>query len=357
MKTLILIVVEFWAVLGAMAPYLLFGFFMAGVLAMFLSAETVERQLGGGGGWPVLKAAFWGVPLPLCSCSVIPVATSLRKHGASRGATTAFLLSTPQTGVDSIFVTYSLLGPVFAVFRPIAAFVTGLLGGTLVAIFDREHLKNDAPARTLCEDECCSPTSKSIRWLRGLRHGFVTLPRDIGRELLIGLGIAGLITALIPPDLFSGALKPGPLQMAVMMALGIPIYVCATASVPIAAALIAKGVSPGAAFAFLVTGPATNAATLMTLLKLLGWKSAAIYLATIVVGALGGGWMLDQLTVTQGAVHAHAGHFAMPGVLQSAAAVALLGILGFAVFGHRKAKKNEAEDEEADEKGTALHNA
>ncbi|NLH41028.1 MAG: permease, partial [Planctomycetes bacterium] len=125
------IVVEFWAVFAEMSPYLLFGFFVAGVMAMFVSRKMVERHLGGPGVTPLLKASIFGVPLPLCSCGVIPVAMSLRKHGAGRGATIAFLLSTPQTGVDSIVVTYSLLGPVFAIFRPIAAFVTGLAGGML----------------------------------------------------------------------------------------------------------------------------------------------------------------------------------------------------------------------------------
>ena len=135
MEILTKVIYEFWGTFSDMAPYLLFGFFIAGLLSVFVSPEKVERHLGGNGIWPVLKASVFGVPLPLCSCGVIPVATSLRRHGASRGATTAFLLSTPQTGVDSIMVTFSLLGPVFAIFRPLAAFVTGTVGGVLVNIF------------------------------------------------------------------------------------------------------------------------------------------------------------------------------------------------------------------------------
>ena len=331
MNTAIEILAESWAVFGAMAPYLLFGFFVAGVLSIFLTAETVERHLGGRGLWPVLKAAFWGVPLPLCSCGVIPVATSLRRHGASRGATTAFLLSTPQTGVDSIVITYSLLGPVFAVFRPLAAFITGLLGGGLVEAFGR-GAAGDGTAGP-CTDECCAPAVRRPRLLRGLRYGFVTLPRDIGKELLVGLALAGLITTLAPDDLFADTLRPGPLQMLAMMALGIPMYVCATASVPIAAALIAKGVSPGAAFAFLVTGPATNMATILTLRKLLGWKSTAIYLGTIAAGALGGGLLLDQLFQAARLPAAHAGHAMLPDSVNTAAAAALLAVLGFALLG------------------------
>ncbi|MBN1269965.1 MAG: SO_0444 family Cu/Zn efflux transporter [Kiritimatiellae bacterium] len=327
------ILAEFWTVLGEMAPYLLFGFFVAGLLSIFISAQTVERHLGGKGAGPVLKASFWGVPMPLCSCSVIPVATSLRKHGASKGATTAFLLSTPQTGVDSIFVTYSLLGPVFAIFRPLVAFVTGLFGGYLVEAFGNGDVARGDGRVEPCEDECCHPTSKASRFVRGLRYGFVTLPRDIGKELIIGLAIAGLITALVPADLFADLLRPGLVQMLVMMALGIPIYVCATASVPIAAALIAKGVSPGAAFVFLMTGPATNAATILTLRKLLGWKSAAIYLGTIAVAALGGGVLLDWLFVAAGVPQVHMGHAMLPGYVNTAAALVLLAVLGFALFG------------------------
>ena len=333
MSKLFEILAEAWAVLGAMAPSLLFGFLVAGILSIFLSARMVERHLGGRGPWPVLKGAFWGVPMPLCSCSVIPVAASLRRHGAGGGATTAFLLSTPQTGVDSIFVTYSLLGPVFAVFRPLAAFVTGLFGGYLVDAFGGKDAGGGRVER--CEEECCLPTASAPGLVRALRYGFVTLPRDIGKELLIGLAVAGVITALTPPDLFAGVLGPGPVQMLVMMALGIPVYVCATASVPIAAALIAQGVSPGAAFVFLMTGPATNAATVLMLRKLLGWKSAVIYLGTIVAAALGGGVVLDRLFSAAGMTGRHAGHGMLPEGLETAAAVALLGVLGFALFGPR----------------------
>jgi uncharacterized membrane protein YraQ (UPF0718 family) len=338
------VLVGCWATLEAMAPFLLFGFFAAGLLSMFLSAGIIERQLGGRGIWPVLKAGFWGVPLPLCSCSVIPVATSLRKHGASRGATAAFLLSTPQTGVDSIFVTYSLLGPVFAIFRPFAAFITGVVGGWLVDLFGRNGA--DTLPAPRCGDACCAEGTWGNKLLRGLRHGFVTLPRDIGKELLVGVMVAGVIAAYVPETLFADVLRPGLIQMLVMMALGIPIYVCATASVPIAAALIAKGASPGAAFAFLVAGPATNAATILTIGKLLGWKSAAIYLGTIAGGALGGGALLDHLFVATGAPHIHGCHAMLPPTLNTVAAAALLGVLAFALIppmfrkrGHRTVSK------------------
>jgi uncharacterized membrane protein YraQ (UPF0718 family) len=321
-----------WDTTRQMAPYLLFGFLVAGALSVVISPEFVERHLGGRGLWPVLKAALFGVPLPLCSCGVIPVATSLRRHGASRGATTAFLLSTPQTGVDSILVTYSLLGPVFAVFRPVVAFVTGLLGGWLVDAREREAVggSDDPPP---CEDDCCRPRGRRNPVWRALRYGFVDLPADIGRPLLAGLAVAGLIAGLVPDDFFAGVLGTGIVGMLAMMAVGIPLYVCATASVPIAAALMAKGVSPGAAMVFLVTGPATNAATVATVWKVLGRRTALTYLGVVAVSALGSGLLLDGLLTARAPqlLDAHA-HGMLPGWFSTGSAVALLGLLAAAVL-------------------------
>lgn len=337
MNAIVAIFLEFAAVLGEMAPYLLFGFFAAGVLSVFISAETVEKHLGGRGLGPVLKAAFWGVPLPLCSCSVIPVATSLRRHGAGRGATTAFLLSTPQTGVDSILVTYGLLGPVFAIFRPLAAFVTGLVGGALVNALGNGNGAGGGDQAEACHDECCAHKEQPGRFVRALYYGFVTLPRDIGKELIIGLLIAGLITALVPQDFFAEAIGPGLLQMLLMMAVGIPIYVCATASVPIAAALILKGVSPGAAFVFLMTGPATNAATIATIRKILGTRSAAIYLLTVAGMALVWGVLLDYVFGVSGMVLHHHVHWMMPAWVRVGGSVTLLAVLAYALFPRKAA--------------------
>src|SRR3989339_789992 len=190
---------EFWSVLAEMSPYLLFGFFAAGILSVLVSQEIVERHLGGRGFWPLFKASAFGVPLPLCSCGVIPVSMSLHKHGASKGATISFLLSTPQTGVDSILVTYSLLGPVFAVFRPLAALATGIIGGTLVNVFGyKNHEKQEKVAK--CTDSCCG--EKKNRLSAGLKYGFITLPGDIGKELMIGLIVAALISAIVPDGFF-----------------------------------------------------------------------------------------------------------------------------------------------------------
>lgn len=345
---------EFWFVLSEMAPYLLFGFLMAGLLSVLISARTVERHLGGRKFMSVFKAAIFGVPLPLCSCGVIPVAASLRRSGAGRGATTSFLLSTPQTGVDSILVTYSLLGPVFAVFRPLAALVTGLVGGSVVSAIEPDD--GPAPADHDVGDieaghsHGVGPEQKGGRLYRSLHYGFVALPRDIGRALLVGLVIAGLISALIPEDYFSRYLGPGILQMLVMMAVGLPIYVCATASVPIAAALIAAGISPGAALVFLMTGPATNAATIATIWRIMGRRTTIIYLATVAVSALVSGLVLDHLFEISGTTaHIHS-HEMIPSLVKHLSAVVLLGLLAYALISPKlvKAASKEQEPSEGD---------
>ena len=321
---------ESWQVLREMAPYLLFGFAVAGVLSVFISAETVERHLGGGGLWPVIKATVFGIPLPLCSCGVIPVAASLRRHGATRGATTSFLLSTPQTGIDSIMVTLGLLGPVFAVFRPLVALITGLVGGGVVDLVDRqgdsgEHVEP-------CHEACCTGDAGANKLLRAAGYAFVTLPRDIGKALLVGLVIVGLISAFVPDDFFAGAIGTGIGAMLVMMLLGLPMYVCATASVPIAAALIAKGVTPGAAFVFLMTGPATNAATIATIWKVMGRRTMLIYVGTVALMALLAGVTLDYILATSGSVVEQGMGWMLPGYVKTASAVSLLLILAHALL-------------------------
>ena len=321
--------IAFWATLTQMSPYLLFGFLVAGVLSVFISPEFVERHLGGHGIWPLLKAALFGVPLPLCSCGVIPVTMSLRKHGASKGAAISFLLSTPQTGVDSILVTYGLLGPVYAIFRPVAALVTGLVGGAMVTVVDPDK----GPQQTeQCSDACCADKNKTPKIVRVFRYGFVTLPRDIGKSMLVGLLIAAVIAAVIPKDYFAPFLGGGILAMIVMMLLGIPVYVCTTASVPVAVALISKGVSPGAALVFLMTGPATNAAAFTTIWASLGKRTALTYLATVAGSAMAAGLFLDRFFPNLDAdVQAHA-HEMEPSALGNIAAVVLLAILAWAIF-------------------------
>jgi len=344
METLAKIASESWLVLGQMAPYLLFGFLVAGALSVCISPEFVERHLGGRGFGPVVKAALFGVPLPLCSCGVIPVAASFHRHGASRAATTSFLLSTPQTGVDSIAITYALLGTVFAVFRPIIALATGLLGGLLVMLFGGSNGDgSEGSAKSPdCTDACCANKGRRNIVRRALEYGFVVLPRDIGAPLLVGVLIAGAISALIQPNELRFYLDRGILSIAIMMAIGIPIYVCASASVPIAAGLIHLGASPGAALAFLIAGPATNAATITTIWKLLGGRTAGLYLLTIALSAIGGGltldWLMPAMSATVPTMAAHA-HETMGGDWFSAFwAVVLLAVLAFSYLAKPRAE-------------------
>lgn len=280
---------SFWLVTAQMAPWLLLGFLVAGLLSVYVSPRWLERHLGGKGMGPVWKASLFGVPLPLCSCGVIPVAASLRRHGASRAATTAFVISTPQTGVDSIAVTGALLGPLFAVIRPVAALVTGVLGGGAV------QLAEGAEPTVAGAEVAGGPTTRGGRLRTALTYGFETLPRDIGRALVIGLAVAALIAALVPAGALERQLGGGVVPILVMMIVGMPLYVCATGSVPMAAGFIHAGVSPGAALAFLVAGPATNAATVTTLLRILGKRSTIIYLLTVAVSAVAVGLAIDAL--------------------------------------------------------------
>jgi uncharacterized membrane protein YraQ (UPF0718 family) len=329
-----LILTDFWHTIAEMSPYLLFGFFVAGLLSVLVSQQLVERHLGGRGFLPLLKASVFGIPLPLCSCGVIPVSMSLHKHGASKGSTISFLLSTPQTGVDSILVTLSLLGPVFAVYRPVAALITGLIGGGFVDAFEKAKIVQQAPAEK-CTDECCRSEKKG-KIVRGMKYGFVTLPRDIGKAMLLGLAVAAFISALVPDGYFAEKLGTGIFAMVVMMFLGIPVYVCATASVPVAAALILKGLTPGAALVFLMTGPATNAASFITIWKTLGRATAIIYLATVAGCALLGGIVLDFLATSVDINIAAHPHWMLPGFVKYVSAVVLLGVLGYAFFNKSK---------------------
>lgn len=332
---------DFWQVVGEMSPYLLLGFILAGALSVLISARTVERHLGGRGVWPVFKASLFGIPLPLCSCGVIPVGASLHRQGASRGATAAFLISTPQTGVDSILVTLSLMGVTFAIYRPLAALVSGVVGGFLVARFAGRGKDASAGGHEAHADDRGGHDQDGVRcsgddeappglWPKvkaAAVYGFAALPEDIGRSMLGGLLLAAAITAIVPKDFFIGVLSGGPVAMLAMMALGIPVYVCATASVPVAAALIARGVSPGVALVFLMTGPATNAATIATVWRTMGPRTAVLYLASVAGTAMASGLMLDYVFAATGAARPEAMGWMLPAWLQTASAVLLLGVL------------------------------
>tara|TARA_Y100000748_G_C15450344_1_gene470700 strand:- start:283 stop:1326 length:1044 start_codon:yes stop_codon:yes gene_type:complete len=235
---------------------------------------------------------------------VIPVFSYLKKHGASKGATTSFLISTPQTGVDSIMITYSLLGPIFAIFRPLVAFFSGIVGGLLVSIFDKEDAINNLENE--CDTDCCEEEKGTLYKI--FNYGFVKLPEDIGSVLVFGIVAAALISMLIPENFFID-IGGGFIGMLLMLIIGLPSYICATASVPLALALHLKGFSMGALIVFLMTGPATNIATISVSIKQIGKKATAIYISSIIVCSIISGLVFDMifpgLTIENAMSHVH----------------------------------------------------
>ena len=274
------------------APYMLFGFFMAGLLRAFVPATLVQRHLGKSRTINVVKAAVFGIPLPLCSCGVIPAAAGLRRQGASKGATASFLISTPETGVDSIMVTYALLDPIMTLLRPLAAFVTAVVTGMSINALD-----DTAPVPPKPALKPFGEIRPSLwkRFLEGQRFAFMDILGDVGGSFMIGILIAGVITEYVSTDLVTTYLGTGILPLLAMVVVAAPLYVCATASTPIVAALALKGISPGAALVFLLAGPATNAASLTVVANLLGKRSAVLYLTSIIVVALLFGLGADHL--------------------------------------------------------------
>jgi hypothetical protein len=287
--------------------YVLFGLLISGLVRAWVNPQTVARHLGGGRFASVFKAALVGAPLPLCSCGVLPAAASLKKQGANNGAATAFLIATPETGVDSLAVSYALLDPILTLLRPIAALVTAIGAGLSENLFQQRVREKPPLADGGCPvDNCCDglncPPEEHKRhhsaWEKvrsGWRHAFEEVWGDMAGWFFLGLLLAGFITALVPETLFRNHLGKGITPMLIMLAFSIPLYVCATASTPIAAALILKGVSPGAALVFLLAGPATNMASLTVLTGLLGKRAVAIYLGSIAVFSLLFGLLVDGL--------------------------------------------------------------
>ncbi len=333
------IFLEAWQLLLESSLYVLFGLLVSGLLRVFLDPKTVSRQLGQGKYKSVFKAAFLGIPLPLCSCGVLPAAVSLRKQGANTGATTAFLISTPESGVDSLAITYALLDPVMTVARPVAAFATAAAAGIAENTLSHSENEKAVPADLTCPvDACCdggecSPEAhKQHHTLKekivaGVKYAFTDVWNDMAGWFLIGILLAGLITALIPDEVMARFLGGGLSSMLLMLAVGIPLYICATASTPVAAALILKGVSPGAALVFLLAGPATNVTSLTVLWGTIGKRATAIYLTAICLSAVFFGLMVDRLYGVLGiepqALLGQAGEF-MPVWAQWAGALLLL---------------------------------
>ena len=330
------VLVHAWAVLGEMSPWVLGGFGVAGVLSLWLNARVVREHFGGGRFGAILKAVALGVPLPVCSCGVIPLGASLRKHGAGKGPTAAFLMSTPQTGVDSIAVTYGMMGGLFAVFRPLAALVSGVLCGFAV-----EALDGDAPAAVAAADPEIEAETRPW-WARVLRNGFIVLPRSVGGALLIGALVSAVVMALVPENYIAEKISSPLLQMVLTLAFGIPVYICSTAAVPFALGLLAAGLSPGAAMAFLVGGPGVSASTILAVWRLMGLRTTVVYVAVLALCAIGFGLLVQALVpagwLPPGAALVNAHAHCETGLAWNvhAQAVLLLAVLAWAKWGPRK---------------------
>ena len=279
-----------WNILAEFAPYLLIGFSIAGLLHYCIPPKLIINQLGESNIYSVFKAALLGIPLPLCSCSVIPVASSIRKIGASRGATISFLSSTPQTGVDSILATYALFGWVFTLIKLTVALLCGLVSGILVDIFCK-HQEASTEDLDVSHSHHAPITQKSITG--SLRYFFVELPLDLYKPLLIGIFIAGLINNFLPSDFFTGTFSSGLVAFIGITLISLPLYVCAVESLPLAFAFLSAGISPGAVLVFLIVGPATNSATILATLKIIGKQATIIYILTLVVIAWSAGYLMN----------------------------------------------------------------
>ncbi len=277
-----------------MAPYLLFGMSMAGLLHVFLGRELITEHLGKPGIWSVIKATMLGVPLPVCSCGVVPIASSLEKEGAHKSSILAFLISTPTTGIDSVFATYSLLGPMFALFRPLAAVISGITLGIADYLVEGKNIEQkESPKHEH------AVVQSIFKWKEFLKYSFHEIPQDIGKALVIGIAIGAAISALIPQSIFERFFF-FPVDFLVALLLGIPLYVCSTGSIPVAVSLIQKGFSPGAGLVFLIAGPATNAVTLAFVRSKMGKVSFYLYLFNIIIVAALLGLLFNFLTASGG---------------------------------------------------------
>lgn len=311
----------------SMAPFLLLGFFLAGIMHVFVPPAMYRRHLGPPTFRSVLYATLIGIPIPLCSCGVIPTAMSLRKEGASKGSVISFLIATPQTGVDSILATYSMMGLPFAIVRPIAALVTALFGGAMSNLEERWERRKavscacDAAVggaagcgtavggAASCgtavggaEDDEKIMVGDSSRpkglWAKikaVFRYAYFEMMQDIGKWLVVGLIIAGLITLFVPDSFFEIFKGNTLLSILVVLVCAIPMYLCATGSIPIAIALMMKGLSPGAALVLLMAGPAVNVASMIVINKVMGWRSLLVYISSIVLGATAFALVIDYL--------------------------------------------------------------
>lgn len=315
--------------MNKMSPYLLLGFLIAGILSVLVSSERVEKLLGKARGIKsIFYAAIIGIPLPLCSCGVLPLSASIRKHGASRAACSSFLLSTPQTGVDSILVTYTLFNPIIAMIRPIIALITGIISGLFVHILCDEKIEE----KEICKDSCCNH-NKTSTFQKIMKYAFITLPKDIANPLIVGVLLSGIISIIIPDGSFDQYFGGGIVGMIVMLIFGLPLYVCATASIPLALILIGKGASLGAAMVFLMVGPATNTTSVTTMIKILGKKGMIITLISLSLTSICAGLIIDSFNIDPSQfahIEPHLDHGY--GYFNSLCSIILIGILAYTII-------------------------
>lgn len=326
----------FLAILNGMSPYILLGFLVAGILHAFVRPSAMSRHLGGRGIKPVVKAALFGIPLPLCSCGVLPAAVSLYRRGASKGATTSFLIATPQTGVDSIAATYSLLGLPFAILRPLAALVGSVAGGFAT---DRSDKSEPRAIEQISTEDDKLPDGFFAKCAAAVRYGFVDMVASVGKWLVIGLVVAALITVFVPDSFFTSLNRYPLLAMIAVVIVAIPMYICATGSIPIALSLMLKGLSPGIAFVMLMAGPAANFASIILLGKTYGKRTTAVYVGSVVVTAILFGLMIDLFLpsawfIPPSAAHGACRH-ASVAVFDTVCSVVLVSLLLYAFIKHR----------------------
>lgn len=341
MNLLLNILLQSWNILLESSVFIIFGLLVSGLLRVFLNPGVVSRHLGKGRFKSVFKASLMGIPIPLCSCGVLPAAAALKKQGANNGAVTSFLISTPESGVDSIAITYALMDPIMTVVRPVAAFVTAFAAGITENLLGKPDTDNpiipdlSCPVDGCCDGKNCSPEVHrnhhrfGEKISAGFRFAFTDVWGDLAVWFLFGLLLSGIITVLIPESVFSRYMGGGMGAMLIMLGVGIPIYICATASTPIAATLILQGVSPGAALVFLMTGPATNVTSLTVLIRVLGKRATGIYLAAIAICAVGFGLLVDWIYAAMGvsaqAVVGQAGE-AIPHAVELTGAILILAL-------------------------------
>lgn len=291
------------------APYIVLGLIVSGFLKIFISTNFISKHLGHGKISSVIKAAIFGIPLPLCSCGVLPAALTLKKEGANKGSVISFLIATPVSGIDSISISYSLLDPILTIFRPLAAFIMAFTAGTIINYTEKnngnlktsdhkivcEHCKTGVNNMNKKKDSEKTKEAFFSKIKKGILYSINHIWPDIHGWFFMGVIVAGFISVLVPESIFEKYLSGGIFSMIIMLFFGIPIYICATGSTPIAASLILKGVSPGTAMVFLFSGPATNIASLSVLLGIVGRKATMIYLGVIAFFSVILGYFVDNI--------------------------------------------------------------